>query len=283
MIMMTLKSPKTTVISILFWVLGSHAWGPITHLYLCSLAAERSGNETSTTFFSGCNSPDSLKQAWPELHSLQFAAHLFQSAVNNSTADLIDFALGFGCHVANDEVGHHANGFLNPPSADHDIEFNLDSMIFHEFDTTNTIVNGRLSEDVINLIQKSASSYHKMSNGSTAPIDRARMQSAINRFQISLRLELAMVRLEPQYLYEYELSRHSFCNVSSYKEVIRNFNMSADWAVRSCLKWRSIMWTMSKPDGATYGDKIRENAAAHKLNEAVDELLSANGGTSCTH
>lgn len=283
MIMMTLKSLKTTVISILFWVLESHAWGPITHLYLCSLAAERSGNETSTTFFSGCTSPDSLKQAWPEFHSLQFAAHLFQSAINNSTADLIDFALGFGCHVANDEVGHHANGFLNPPSADHDIEFNLDSMIFHEFDTSNTIVNGRLPEDVIDLIQKSASSYHKMSNGSTAPIDRARMQSAINRFQISLQLELAMIRLEPQYLYEYELSRHSFCNVSSYKEVIRNFNVSADWAVRSCLKWRRIMWTMSKPDGATYGDKIRENAAAHKLNEAVDELFSANGGTSCSH
>lgn len=281
--MMTLKSLKTTVISILFWVLGSHAWGPITHLYLCSLAAERSGNETSTTFFSGCNSPDSLKWAWPELHSLQFAAHLFQSAINNSTTDLIDFALGFGCHVANDEVGHHANGFLNPPSADHDIEFNLDSMIFHEFDTTNTIVNGRLSEDVIDLIQKSASSYHKMSNnGSIAPIDRARIQSAINRFQLSLRLELAMVRLEPQYLYEYELRRHSFCNVSSYEEVIQNFKFSADWAVRSCLKWRSIMWTRAT-DGATDGDKIRENAAAHKLNEAVDEMFSANGGTSCTH
>ena len=117
----------------------------------------------------------------------------------------IDFALGFGCHVANDEVGHHANGFLNPPSADHDIEFNLDAMIFHEFDTSNTIVNGRLSEDVIDLIQKSASSYHKMSNGSTAPIDRARMQSAINRFQISLRLELAMVRLEPCFAFACEM------------------------------------------------------------------------------
>ena len=156
-------------------------------------------------------------------------------------------------------------------------------MIFHKFDTTNTIVNGRLSEDVIDLIQKSASSYQKMSNnGSIAPIDRARMQSAINRFQISLRLERAMVRLEPPYLYEYELRRYSFCNVSSYKEVIHNFNVSADWAVRSCLKWRSIMWTRAT-DGATYGEKIRENAAAHKLNEAVDEMFSANGGTSCTH
>eukprot|EP00984_Skeletonema_dohrnii_P031002 scaffold22977_cov78-Skeletonema_dohrnii-CCMP3373.AAC.1 len=125
---------QTTIIIFIIWVSShSHAWGPVTHLYLCSLA----NNETTTSstlysFYAGCNSPDILKKEWPELHSLEFATQLFWHAHNSTTEDLIEFALGFGCHIASDEVGHHSKGFLNPPSADHEIEFNLDSMIYHE-------------------------------------------------------------------------------------------------------------------------------------------------------
>ena len=314
--MMTLQT-QTKISVIIIWtsfILSTRAWGPISHVYLCSLAAEKSGNETSTSavhsFFSGCNSPDSLKQVWPELHSLEFAAHLFGYAVQhhnqsatNSKTDLINFALGFGCHVANDEVGHHTNGFLTPPSNDHEIEFNLDSMIFHErkekhFDAA--IVNGEISDDAIDLILNAAISYHNMFDGhtsaastalahryiraetSTSKPDRARIQSAIKRFQVFTSAEHALIRIQPPYLYEFELKRNSFCNVSSYEEVVNNFNLSADWALSTCHNWRSIMmWTTIKPDDTS--EKVRVDAAAQKMHNRVDGMFSANDGTSCVH
>ena len=286
----TMHQTQTTIIIFIILVsslLNSHAWGPVTHLYLCSLA----DNETTTStalysFYAGCNSPDILKKEWPELHSLEFAAELFWHAYNSTTDGLIEFALGFGCHIASDEVGHHSKGFLNPPSADHEIEFNLDSMIYHErtgeqFDATREY---DMSEHEINLILKAAAQYTSVQSSThrnlrkdvITPkfIDRARMQSAINRFQLLTSAEHALLRIQPSSLYKFELQRHSFCNnVSNYQEVVTNFNLSADWAVSTCILWRRKMWTLIKR-----GD-LKE--AAPTIHRAVNELFQANNGTSC--
>jgi hypothetical protein len=302
---MILKT-KTTILVIIWasFLLDSRAWGPVTHLYLCSLVAEKSGNETMHTFLAGCNSPDSLKEEWPELHSLEFAAHLFGYAVqqhkqhgnhhnstyslDSTTDDLIEFALGFGCHIANDEVGHHTNGFLNPPAIDHVIEFNLDSMIFHEktggrFDNTTEYV---MSEHAIDLILKAATPHTSTTSAKTKhrylrkevikpkPIDRARIQSAINHFKLITSAELALIRIQPPILYKFELKRNSFCkNVSNYQEVVTNFNLSAEWAVSTCMLWRRTLWALIKR-----GDL---DDAAPIMHRAVNELFRANNGTSC--
>jgi len=292
---------NTTTLVVIIWtsfLLGSRAWGPITHLYLCSLAAERSGNETMHTFLAGCSSPDSLKEEWPELHSLEFAARLFGYAVqqrkqngnhhnstyslDSTTDNLIEFALGFGCHIANDEVGHHTNGFLNPPALDHVIEFNLDSMIFHEKTGGHFESEYVMSEHAIDLILKAATPHTSTTTHrylrkkviNSKPIDRARIQSAINHFKLITSAEHALIRIQPPLLYKSALKRDSFCNnVSNYQEVVNNFDFSADWAVSTCLLWRSTLWTMIKR-----GDL---DDAAPVMHRAVNELFRANNGTSC--
>lgn len=315
----------TTLIATIIWasfILGSHAWGPITHLYLCSLVAERYENGTSTTttavhsFLTGCNSPDSLKHVWPELHSLEFAAHLFEHAVhhhkqytivhNSTTTDLVEFSLGFGCHIASDEVGHHKNGFLTPSSVDHEVEFNVDSMIFHEreedrFDSTTA--KGVMSEDATDLILNTATSYHMFNvDGHTSAaatamtrrylraktktpiaINRARIQSAINRFQAITSAEHLLVRIQPRSVYKFELKRNSFCNVSNYQDVASNFNISAEWAISTCALWRSTMMTLLIKSDDTNKRKSEEfrDDAAEAIHRAVNDMFSANHGTSC--
>ncbi len=280
---------KTTIIIFIIWASSffhSHAWGPLTHLYLCSLAH----NETTTpsilhSFYAGCNTPDILKKSWPQLHSLEFAAELFRYAYNSTTDDLIDFALGFGCHIASDEVGHHPNGFLNPPSADHEIEFNLDSMIYHEkigtkFDDTTVYT---ISEHDIDLIIKAATQHNKMLSTTQRNlreealkpkfIDRARIQSATKHFQLLAYTEHALIKIQPPFLYKHELQWNSFCNVSNYQETVANFNNSAQWAVSACIRWRNTMWSLIK-----HGDL---NDAAPVIHRTVNELFRANNGTSC--
>lgn len=276
---------QTAILIFIIWAsshLHLHAWGPLTHLYLCSLAH----NETTTrSFYAGCNTPDILKINWPELHSLEFAAELFRSAYNSTTDDLIDFALGFGCHIASDEVGHHPNGFLNPPSADHEIEFNLDSMIYHErigdkFDDTAVYT---ISEHEIDLIIKAATQYTWMLSTTRRNlrkevmkskfIDRARILSAIKRFQLLTSAEHALIKIQPPPLYKHELRRNSFCSVSNYQEVVADFNVSSDWAVWTCFVWKNTMWALIKHD-----DLID---AAPIIHRTVNELFRANNGTSC--
>ncbi len=283
---MTHKIQTTTLIFIICasYLLHSHAWGPLTHLYVCSQAH----NETTITstlhsFYAGCNTPDILKKNWPELHSLEFAAELFRYAYNSTTDGLIDFALGFGCHIASDEVGHHVKGFLNPPSADHEIEFNLDSMIYHErigneFDDTT------ISEPEIDLILKVATqhtwmlptTHRNLRKEVMKPnfIDRARIQSAIKYFQLLTSAEHALIKIQPPPLYKYELQQNSFCNVSNYQETMANFNTSAQWAVSTCFQWTNTMWSLIKHDGDL-------NDAATIIHRTVDEMFRANNGTSC--
>ena len=288
---MTHQIQTTILIFIIVWassLFHTHAWGPMTHLYLCSLADNETTITSSTlySFHAGCNSPDILKKDWPELHSLEFAAELFWHAYNSSTDDLIEFALGFGCHIASDEVGHHSKGFLNPPSADHEIEFNLDSMIYHErmgekFEATTEYDP---SEREIDLIIRAASQHtlvlpaihrnlrQEVINPNS--IDQARIQSAIKHFQMLASAERSLIQIQPSSLYKFELQRNSFCNnVSNYQEVVANFNVSADWAASTCILWRSTMWSLIK-----HGDLDQAAAIIH---QAVNELYLSNNGTSC--
>mmetsp|Transcript_18890 Transcript_18890/g.31023 ORF Transcript_18890/g.31023 Transcript_18890/m.31023 type:complete len:288 (-) Transcript_18890:1038-1901(-) len=285
---MTHQLKTTILIFIIVWASSlfyTHAWGPMTHLFLCSLADNETAT-SSTLFYAGCNSPDILKKEWPELHSLEFAKDLFWHAYNSTTDDLIEFALGFGCHIASDEVGHHSKGFLNPPSADHEIEFNLDSMIYHErkgekFDAT---TKSDLTEREIDLIIRAASqhtlmlpaTHRNLRHGVISPnfIDQARIQSAIKHFQLLTSAERSLIRIQPSSLYQFELQRNSFCNnVSNYQEVIANFNVSADWAASTCILWRSTMWSLIK-----HGNL---NEAAAIMHQAVNEMFRSNNGTSC--
>ena len=272
--------PGTKLKFIIWWALHfiSHAWGPVTHLYICSLAGEGSS--------SGCNSPDVLKVAWPELHSLEFAAELFWHAHNSTNHDLIEFALGFGCHVSSDLVGHHANGFLNPPSADHEIEFNVDSMIFHERlgKRLNVLKKYYLSEQEVDLILKASSTYYTVTKSSMKRnlrrnltelnhIDRTRIESAINRYNLIVSTENALIRLQPSFMNKFELQQHSFCLSNNFHEVEMNFNASAEWAVSTCMFWKKSMWALVER-----GD-IGE--AGSLLRREVDELFRSNNGTSC--
>ena len=288
---MTHQIQTTIIISIIVWascIFHTHAWGPITHLHLCTLADnETTTSSTLDSFYAGCNSPDMLKKKWPEFHSLEFAAELFWNAYNSTTEtdDLIEFSLGYGCHIASDEVGHHSKGFLNPPSADHVIEFNLDSMIYHErigekFDTT---TKHELSEREIDLIIRTASQYtlmlsvthrnlrHEVINSSV--IDRTQIQSAAKLFQLLTSTERSLIRIQPSSLYKFELQRNSFCNVSNYQEVIPNYNVSEKWAVSTCNLWRNTMWSLVK-----HSDLDEAAAIMHK---AVNEFFRSNHGTSC--
>ena len=250
---------------------------------------------------------------------------------------MVEFALGYGCHVANDEVGHHKNGFLNP-SADHEIEVNLDARFVHEQGDPFLSKDINTSEDMIDLILKTAKShghtsptiineknfYHTEKSStrnlrrvggkvggddtiigfprnlpskqqilpnplnsipvSAQAVDYAHIKSSFQHFETLIATERIMLRFVTPVLYKFELKRHSFCEVASYEEVVCNFNLSQEWATKTCKKWIEIMWELDNivevdELGIDHGSQV--DAALQELHEFVDNLFESNGCNSC--
>ena len=228
------------------------AWGPYTHQHFGAQDASRAG---SAAFLAGCSAPDAFKELEPSMHSLAFATTLYNTAHQNGSAEAIDFALGWGCHLTQDAIGHHARGFLNPKE-DHPLEFATDSDIYHNFGHGYSEIDS-LAEALV--VSASANT--------TAPITEALASKAVSKFKLLTKAESAA--MEVNFLYKKQMVSDSFCNVSSFGAVTANFNLAQKWTQSVCSAWQVAMLTPSAADPVA------------EMQALVQHLFDGNNGSSC--
>jgi len=118
------------MVSSLACLVSVSAWGPFAHTY--------NNTDKSAAFRTGLIAIDAFSHDWfgekafrPQMHSFNFTAYLLNKA--NTTADK-DFALGIGCHLAADHVGHDGMGYLS-----HGLELFVDAWLHRH---NNTVIKG---------------------------------------------------------------------------------------------------------------------------------------------
>ena len=229
------------------------AWGPYTHQHFGAQDPSRAG---SAAFLAGCSAPDAFKGREPSLHSLAFSSALYETAHRNGSEEAIDFALGWGCHLTQDAIGHHARGFLNPLE-DHLLEFAVDSYVYHNFGHRFLQIDS-LAEALV--VAASA-------NTST-PITKAAASKCVSKFKVLTTTESAA--LEVNFLYKKQMVSDSFCNVSgSFGAVTANFHLAQNWTQNVCSAWQAAMLTPSA------GNPVAE------IQSEIQRLFDGNKGSSC--
>lgn len=229
-------------------LINTVSWGPYTHQSLCAHYSLRNSSE----FVAGCSAPDAFKHIKTGLHSLPFAAALFATA--NGTAE-VDFALGYGCHLAADVVGHRNNGFLNPQS-DHPLELATDAMNFRDAH------RGSLQQ----ISSKMSDLVSRASAGSVNSVSESEASTAVAKFRVLTTTEAAALAVDA--FYQKQMIRFSFCNVSSFAEVMDDYQRASLWNKEACSTWQLAMLEGTpSPEAVLY--------------ERVGQLFVSNGGTSC--
>eukprot|EP00658_Telonema_sp_P-2_P040311 TRINITY_DN28832_c0_g1_i2.p2 TRINITY_DN28832_c0_g1~~TRINITY_DN28832_c0_g1_i2.p2 ORF type:complete len:253 (-),score=44.06 TRINITY_DN28832_c0_g1_i2:1344-2102(-) len=244
---------------LLMVVAAAAAWGPYTHQYFGM------GFSRSAEFIAGCSAPDAFKAIAPSLHSFQFAASLYHAAATwNRTQAMEDFALGYGCHLAHDAVGHHANGFLNP-SEDHPLELAVDAWVYrHGADRFQPIPT-----EMTELMAIASAQAHVTWNGTIPVLTVADASRAVSKFGSLVKIE--RVGLMADWLYERQMGRESWCNVSSFGDVLLNLWRSGNWSEKACGAWQRAMRA-----------SVPGTSAIEQLGELVESMFAGNNDTSCT-
>ena len=237
-----------------------NGWGPFTHQFFSSLD---DSHAKQIGFRAGASAPDAFKHISPQLHNPLFASVLFQVAEESGQG--IDFALGYGCHLSHDAVGHHTAGFLNP-SEDHPLEFAMDSFIAKELSPPSfcQITPSEIAL-VVNASVKAAAEYPKIK-----AIDLKQAQEAVLKFRALTTAEAVAMPLN--FEYKSQLIKESYCKVTTLSQVVANFNQSRDWSVEACRFWESTM---------TNGT-INATEARNRMEEFVQNLFNHHNNTSCT-
>ncbi|CAE8616784.1 unnamed protein product, partial [Polarella glacialis] len=149
------------------------------HLGLLDPARKR-----SASFLAGCSAPDAYKfSTAPALHSLPFAGYLFQAARGqNGSQEQLDFALGWGCHLAQDMVGHHIRGFLNPDE-DHWLELATDSYFWHSL--PEVMLFEQISEEMQSWVVLASREAHAADPTESLPeISESDSNAAVSKFHL---------------------------------------------------------------------------------------------------
>jgi hypothetical protein len=225
-------------------------------------------HDPSDSFLAGSSAPDAFKlfSTEPKLHSLPFAAalHDFAKQQTNSSGspDALDFALGFGCHVAEDMVGHHAQGYLNPKT-DHPLEAATDAYAVR----AGSMPFKQISKEMCTLVVQASAA----AGGSIQPITQSSGSSAVLKFRALTTTEAGTIAVDLSY--KSAMQKDSFCNVSSFDAVRANFELATNWSQLACSRWQALMRSNSS-HGNTSG-LVAEMAGF------VDDLFAKNGDTSC--
>jgi hypothetical protein len=213
------------------------AWGPYAHQQF-GLSQET----VTPGFVSGCSAPDATKGLNETMHSLYFAAQLKNLARANRSAELVSFADGWACHLTHDLVGHHPAGFLNP-AHDHDLELAVDALLFH-------------AGAVRRLVQPSADMIRLVYEAQSVGIGKTEDQifSAFKQFEALTTAESIVLRGDV--LYQPAMVRDSFCNVSTFDETQRNFELARSWCMQTCAFWLNITASDSDLDPLNIDSKV---------------------------
>ena len=125
---------------------------------------------------------------------------------------LVEFALGFGCHIANDEVDRHSNGF-SKPSDYHVIKANSDANLFRKDGDTFSSKKITTTEDTINPTLVAAQSWesnHIAGNGENMHAqESASVQIGCMR-SLKTRKDNVMKKVRPSLLHSFSSVPHNF-------------------------------------------------------------------------
>eukprot|EP00656_Telonema_subtile_P029710 TRINITY_DN32793_c0_g1_i1.p1 TRINITY_DN32793_c0_g1~~TRINITY_DN32793_c0_g1_i1.p1 ORF type:complete len:216 (-),score=52.14 TRINITY_DN32793_c0_g1_i1:199-846(-) len=207
------------------------------------------------------SAPDAFKKLAPSLHSLPFAALLYTAAQNEGGAELTDFALGYGCHLAQDSIGHHANGFLNPQE-DHPLEFAVDAYVSRQHSPEFVQMDTEMTQLV--------ASASATANGSVPVVSPQEAIKAVSEFRALTTAERAAVAVDVGW--SRAIVKDSFCAVSELSDALQNFWLSGNWTLSVCAEWQNSMIT-----GESAASAMAKQAAV------VEQLFAGNNGTSCYH
>jgi hypothetical protein len=240
----------------------THSWGPFTHQYF---AKEDAVHGTSTTFVTGGSSPDSVKKLEGALHTFTFASTLYLEAKKNDNTDDLDFALGYGCHLAHDAVGHHLAGFLNPQE-DHPLEFAVDTYVHLKLDNSTFGQVTPRQELLIANASTSASSIYPF----ISTVSLSQVQKSVSNFKKLTTAESIALPLN-RWTYSKQLVKDSYCNVTGINGALVNFARATNWSKLACNRWQSLM---------TKGG-VNGTEAQTMVENYINELFANHGQTSC--
>jgi len=252
------------VILLLITTQRTTSWGPFTHQYF---ASKDKTHAISVDFRAGASGPDSVKKIESSLHSFLFASSLYETAISNGGAAGIDFALGWGCHLTHDAVGHHANGFLNP-KADHPLEFAVDTYV--TFSPTPAGHFSQISSAMAELLAN-ASEQAAHDNPSIKAVTLSQVNSGIASFKTLTTAESIALRLN-KWTYKGQLVKDSFCNVTNIDDVMINFATATNWTTMACSAWENTMQKSGGKNGTS---------AEEQITDYINKLFVENGGSSC--
>ena len=248
---------------------AARAWGPYTHQYFAGQDGTYGG---SSTFRAGGSAPDAVKKLEPSLHGLPFAAALYAAAAVAGSAEGIDFALGYGCHLAHDAVGHHRAGFLNP-AEDHPLEFAVDTYVDAKLVTSGfafSQISPAMVALVANASRRAAVAYPLLIHA----VNLSAVQAGVSDFKTLTTAESWLLPLNrPKY--EGQLVSDSYCAVTDIAGVLGNFALATNWSVSACRTWTGAM----RAGGA---GGVNGTQAAAMLEGYIDGLFAAHNQTSCT-
>lgn len=247
------------------------AWGPYTHQAFGRLQQRASPAgvpiPSSAAFVAGASSPDAFKGAAPALHSLPFAAALHTAATASGDADLHAFALGFGCHLAQDAVGHHGHGYLNP-AEDHPLEFAVDSYVQKNEPGSGGGTLQQISDAQAALVANASVVYAHSSGDPSAALTMAQASKSVSSFELLTTAEAAAIAVN--FLYKSEMVKYDACGAKDFAATLANYEVSRGWVLDACDRWVHLM-----------AEGVEGGTASANVSAYVDSLFAAHGGTTC--
>jgi len=262
--------PQTLPLLLLLLLLpSSSAWGPFSHVQFGgdALPPPPASPEQLSSFFAGCVSPDALKSVNASLHSLRTAALMITTAppppLPSSNFDAHHFALGFGCHVAADFVGHHANGYLNP-AHDHPLELQVDAYFIQ---SPPPPCNASMWRPL--LPSAAAAALVQQADPSSAS---GSVETAFEKFEALLVGERAALPLMRDVIGH--MSSYNVCGPTDAATALKHLTLSRVWVSEACGVWFGVV-------PALLNKTLHADDVDALVSSFVGSLFAAHNGTVC--
>jgi hypothetical protein len=251
-----IKRSTLSVVALLLVALAQLAWAwfPVSHQYFgCSYTPYG----CQSHYVNGNSAPDALKPVSASLHSFDFALTLLRAASASHDARFLNFSLGFGSHLMEDLVGHHANGFI-PAATDHYFCLNVDAWLSHKTKFQH------FDSEVRSFVAAAAVTFLNNPQVTVETVERAMM-----KFDLEQDAESIVLDVYPAAKYQGIMISQSVCKATSFTQVQSDFALSEQW-----IHGAIDVFVQAAKDG--HVDPI--DAA---MNSFVDGLFQQHGGNAC--
>lgn len=267
------RSTFSLLLLLLLFLPSFLAWGPFTHVEFGGDSPLRppASQQQISSFFAGCVSPDALKSVNMSLHSLRTAALMIMATTRPSLApfsssvdfDPLHFALGFGCHVAADFVGHHQNGYLTP-AHDHPLELQVDAYFVQNAPHSNASSWRALLpiSAASDLVQKS----------DPVSCSAGGVEAAFDKFQALLLGERAALPLMHDVIGR--MSSYDVCGPTDAATDLKHLDLSRIWVSAACNTWFDAVT-------ALLSKTLRPDEVDALVLSRVDALFAGHNDTVC--